>query len=48
MKANANGATFGIADLADRASIKNDAFHWFGFALGRKATPLLDMFNASG
>ena len=48
MKADANGSTFGIADLADCASIKNDALHCFWFALGRKAAPLFDMFNAPG
>jgi hypothetical protein len=46
VKANANGSTVGISDLAGRASIKNDALHWVWFALRCNTTPLFEMFNA--
>ena len=46
MKANANGATFGIGDLAGSASIENDALHRVWFTLRCKATSLFDMSNA--
>lgn len=45
MKANANGSTFGIADLAGRASIQNDVLHWVWLALCRNASPLFDKLD---